>query len=111
MILKFLLMIDLLLEFIMYLFELYKLNQLSQSSVDVVVRYSEKRRRKAFSRIYITRTSIWMLLIFLGLVAASFLVSEQKCDGEQTMNWWRVCSDCEVENCMDCSQTADPAQC
>ena len=111
MILKFLMMMDLLLEFIMYLFELYKLNQLSQSSVDVVVRYNEKKRRKAFSKIYITRTSIWMLLIFLGLVAAFFLVSEQKCDSDQTMNWWRVCSDCEVENCMDCSHTTDPAQC
>ena len=68
MILKFAMVADLILEFVMYLFEIYKLNQLSQSSVDVVVRFSEKRRRKAFGKKYMIKTSIWLALWAIGVI-------------------------------------------
>ena len=95
----------------MYLFELYKLNQLSQSSVDVVVRFSEKRRRRAFAKKYIARTTTWLLLVLIGIVICIIAVKEQKCDVTQTMNWWRVCTECQVENCSDCSGSSDPNHC
>ena len=76
MVLKFIMIIDLVLEFVMYIFEIYKLNQLSQSSVDVVVRFSEKRRRKAFAQKYCTRVTIWLLLILIGLAICVFTVKE-----------------------------------
>ena len=111
MVLKFAMVGDLILEFIMYLFELYKLNQLSQSSVDVVVRFSEKRRRRAFAQKYIARTATWLLLALIGIMICIIAVKEQKCDETQTMNWWRVCSDCQVENCSNCSGSNDPTHC
>ena len=80
MILKFIMILDLVLEFIMYAFEIYKLNQLSQSSVDVVVRFSEKRRRKAFAQKYCTRVSIWLVMILIGIAICFFAVKEQKCE-------------------------------
>ena len=27
------------------------------------------------------------------------------------MNWWRVCDDCQLENCLDCSGSTDPNSC
>lgn len=27
------------------------------------------------------------------------------------MNWWRVCDDCQLENCIDCSGSSDPNSC
>ena len=74
MIVKFGMVGDLILEFVMYLFEIYKLNQLSQSSVDVVVRFSEKRRRKAFGHKYMVRTSIWLVLWMVGVSICLFAV-------------------------------------
>ena len=111
MVLKFVMVIDLVLEFIMYLFEVYKLNQLSQSSVDVVVRFSEKRRRRAFAYKYIARTGVWLLLALIGMMICLIAVKKQDCDEGQAMNWWRVCSTCQVENCLDCSTSGDPNQC
>ena len=82
MVLKFIMVGDLILEFVMYLFEIYKLNQLAQSSVDIVVRFSEKRRRRIFARKYMIRTLIWLLLIVIGLGITTLVVKEQKCESE-----------------------------
>ena len=82
MVLKFIMVGDLILEFIMYLFEIYKLNQLAQSSVDIVVRFSEKRRRRIFARKYMIRTLIWLLLIVIGLGITTIVVKEQKCESK-----------------------------
>lgn len=76
MVVKFIVLIDLIIEFIMYLVEIYQLNQLSQSSVDVVVRFSERRRRKVFAKRQFIRTALWMLIIALGLVICYFAVDE-----------------------------------
>jgi len=76
MVVKFIVLIDLIIEFIMYLVEIYQLNQLSQSSVDVVVRFSERRRRKVFAKRQFIRTALWMFIIALGLVICYFAVDE-----------------------------------
>lgn len=76
MVVKFIILIDLIIEFIMYLVEIYQLNQLSQSSVDVVVRFSERRRRKVFAKRQFIRTALWLLPIALGLVICYFIVDE-----------------------------------
>ena len=76
MVVKFIILIDLIIEFIMYLVEIYQLNQLSQSSVDVVVRFSERRRRKVFAKRQFIRTALWMFIIALALVICYFAVDE-----------------------------------
>lgn len=76
---KFNLLAELVIEFFIFLYELYKLHNLERHSINMVVRYSETDRRKIFATQYACFSLIWMLTIVIGAAIGLFLVSKQTC--------------------------------
>ena len=66
---KFALLGDIILEFCMFCYELYKLHHLEKQAINVVVRYNEPERRKYYAKRYGCRVLFW-----LGAIAASFIL-------------------------------------
>ena len=100
---KLALMGDLVLELVMFLYELAKLHHLEKQAVSVVVRYSELERRKIFAKKYACRTSMWLCFIALTVTSLMLIVSPVKCRSDQAVEWHSVCQNCQLDNCGLCA--------
>lgn len=63
---------DLLLEVFMLIFEVYKLHVLEKQTVDVVVRYSEEKRRAVYSKKFFTISISCLSVIFATTLGLTF---------------------------------------
>ena len=68
MIMKLVMLADIMLEFVMFVYEMIKLHQLEKQGVDVIVKYSEQERRQKFAKKFACRTMTWLGVILLGVV-------------------------------------------
>ena len=50
-------------------------------------------------------------IAFTVIMAASaiivFTVKQKECAPQQSLSWWVVCSDCEVDGCIDCFDSGE----
>jgi len=65
---------DISLELFMFIYEVYRLRNLSQQSIDVVVTYSEEKRRQVFYRRYFGAAITSLSLVIVPVLALSFLL-------------------------------------
>jgi hypothetical protein len=65
---------DISLELFMFIFEVYRLRNLSKQSIDVIVKYSEEKRRKIYNRRYFTVATTTMSVVIVGVLALFFLL-------------------------------------
>jgi hypothetical protein len=70
---------DLTLELVMFLYELYRLHQLDKQSVDVVVRYSETKRREIFYAKYFKIAMVTLSASFIGILVMSMTLPSKDC--------------------------------
>ena len=93
-IVKLLALLDLVVELVILLCEVYKLHQLRKQSLGVAVVLSEVNKRKEFSKKYskvaVTGTTL-SLIVFLIL---SFKLPKFKCLEKQALTQGAVCVDC-----------------
>lgn len=99
---KFALLAELILEFFIFFYELYVLHNLEKQSINMVVRYSEKERRQMFAAKYACFALVWLLMIAASSAISFFLVAQQNCLENQVLEMYRVCLNCEVDNCQKC---------
>lgn len=71
---------DLLLEMLMFCFEIYKLHNLERQSVDVVVRFSEERRRKVYAQRYFNMGNFCVVALAAASVALAFVLPSRNCN-------------------------------
>ena len=76
---KFALLADIILEFAMFCYELYKLHHLEKQALNVIVRFSEVERRKKFAKRYAIRFLIWLCAIIVSFILVQVLVSPVTC--------------------------------
>jgi len=101
---KFALLADIILEFIIFCFELYKLHHLEKQALNVVVRYSEPERRRKYAKRYSIRVCLWLTAILASLILAQTFVSPIACEDGQAMEWNAICLNCQMENCVECAE-------
>jgi len=65
---------DISLELFMFIYEVYRLRNLSKQSIDVVVSYSEEKRRQFFYRRYFGAAMTSLSLVIVTILALSFLL-------------------------------------
>lgn len=102
---KMLLMADLALEFVMFVYEMIKLHQLEKQGVNVIIRYSEQERRLKFAKKYACRTMFWLVFIFASFLLAQFFIDPVTCLDDQAVEWSSVCQNCMLDNCATCRNT------
>ena len=100
---KFTLLAELVLEFFIFLYELYKLHNLERHSINMVVRYSEKDRRKMFAAKYTCFVTVWLVIMAVSSAVVHFLATVQTCGAGQATEWGQICSNCQVEHCEECA--------
>lgn len=66
---KIALLSDLVFEFIMFCYELYKLHHLEKQAINVIVRFDEAERRKMFAKKYTCRIMGWLTLLIAAFIA------------------------------------------
>ena len=72
--------------------------------MNVVVRYNEVERRKKFAKRYGIRLLIWLFAIIVSFILVQVFVSPVDCQESQAKEWGRICHNCSMENCVDCSK-------
>lgn len=91
---KFAVLGDLILEFVMFVYELVKLHNLEKQAVNVLVRYTEAERRRMFAKRYACRTCTWLIVIAIGFLLVQLSVSQVGCREDQAVEWRQVCQNC-----------------
>jgi len=76
-ILKLLALADISLELLMFIYEVYRLRNLSKQSVDVVVRYSEEKRRAVYHARYFKIAITSFTIAFVSCLILSLLLPEK----------------------------------
>ena len=71
---KFIVLAELILEFFIFIYELYILHNLERHSINMVVRYSEYDRRKIFAYKYACFALIWILTMAISSAIGLFLI-------------------------------------
>lgn len=79
MVTKLALLLELVLELVMFIYELIKLHHLERQSINVVIRYSEQDRRRKFAKKYCCRAAAWFSAILLSCVACYLLLDPVMC--------------------------------
>jgi hypothetical protein len=87
-------------EIFMFVLEICRKKNLENAPLNV--NYNETERRAMFGLQYLRLAYIAFTLIVVGSLVLIFTVKQKKCGPKQSLSWWVVCSDCEVENCIDC---------
>jgi len=70
---------DLLLESFMLIYEIYKLHVLEKQSVDVIVRYSEEKRRAVYARKYFAISMSCLAVIVATTIGIYFYLPDREC--------------------------------
>lgn len=70
---------DLVLEFFMFLFEVYRLRNLSKQSVDVVVKFNEEKRRSIFYHTYFKRAITYLSLFVIPVLVLAIALPPKQC--------------------------------
>jgi len=86
----------------MFLYEVYRLYQLDRQSIDVVVRYSESKRRQLFHARYFKIALAALSFAIVATLITSLTLPYKKCLDKQGLRFNTVCIDCIVEGCDDC---------
>ena len=76
---KLVLICDLVLEIVMYIYEMIKLHQLERRGLQNIGRYSERQRRQIFARVYARNTLCWLVLIVANLLLVLHFVDPAAC--------------------------------
>lgn len=63
----------------MFIYEVYRLRNLGKQSVDVVVRFSEEKRRQIYSRRYFNASITGVSVVIVATLALSFLLPPKQC--------------------------------
>jgi hypothetical protein len=71
---------DILFELLMFCFEIYKLHNLERASVDVVVRFSEEKRRKVYAARFFKVSNICIAILAACCVACGILLPARQCE-------------------------------
>ena len=103
--LKFANFVDILLEFIMFGIEMYLLHNLGKQGLDRVGLYNEHDRRQRFASTFMCRTIAWLLVTLVGFVIVQFTVEAHYCHARQSLQWYSICTDCKITDCLDCSKS------
>ena len=77
MLIKFCALADISLELFMFLYEVYRLRNLSKQSVDVVVRFSEEKRRAVYASRYFKLSSISYSVAVVAILVLSFTLPQK----------------------------------
>ena len=85
---------DIILELIIFISEVYRYNELSKSSVNVVVRYNEEKKRKLYSRRYLILSTVSVLVAVILITILSVSMKVKGCKEKQGLLFNTVCSDC-----------------
>lgn len=93
---------DLILEFLMFLYECYRKHNLEQQRVDVLVRQDEDGRRQLYSKTYFSRTITVLSFAIVSVIILSFTLPDKQCMERQYLSFNTVCQDCQVERCDYC---------
>ena len=70
---------DIILELIIFISEVYRYNELSKSSVNVVVRYNEEKKRKLYSRRYLILSTVSVLVAVILITILSVSMKVKGC--------------------------------
>jgi hypothetical protein len=84
-------LVDLTIELVMFLYEVYRLHQLDKQSVDVVVRYSETKRREVFHKKYFKIAMAMLTASFIGILIMSMTLPQKDCLKKQGLLFSKVC--------------------
>ena len=102
---KILQLADLILEFFMFIFEVYRLRNLSKQSVDVVVKFDEEKRRKIFYHTYFKRAITSLSLFVIPILVMSVTLPAKSCKQQQSLEFNTVCMDCKLTGCLNCEES------
>lgn len=90
----------------MYIYECYRLHNLSKQSVDVIVRFNEEKRRKMYSKRYFNIAITSLSLAIVPIIALCVTLPPKNCLAKQSLLFNTVCTDCQLDGCADCSTTS-----
>lgn len=82
------------LEFIMFLYEVYRKHNLSKQSVDIIVQYDEDKRRHLYSQRYFTVAISTLSFLIVLTMIVSLTLPPKECLPEQSLRFNTVCTDC-----------------
>jgi len=105
MISKLLLLGDIVIETIMFAYEMIKRHQLEKQGLSKIGHLSEYKRRKEFAKRYTCRSMLWLVTILVCFILTQFFVDPAACQPTEAVKWGRICESCQVENCVGCRQT------
>ena len=94
----------------MLIFEVYKKRQLSQKGVNLTVHINEEKRRQLFSARYFKFATFSVFFSAIICTVFSATLPGPKCDFLQGLEYGKVCADCKVSYCLECS-TSGPKGC
>ena len=72
-------LLDITFELIIFLYEVYRLHQLSKQSIDVVVRYNEEKRRAVYASKYLKLSTITLSVGVVFIIIISVLLPTKGC--------------------------------
>jgi len=68
----------------------------------LAVTFSEKEKRIQFGLSYLRIAYVSFTVMVIAFLAMFFTLKQKRCGYRQSLSWWVVCTDCELEHCDDC---------
>jgi len=104
-ILKFFNFIDIIIEFVLFGIDIYLMHNLKQQGLGKVGVYNEAERRKKFAMKFRNSTLFWLILTAVGFIAVQFTLETKYCTSDQALEWFSICTDCQVAGCTSCQKS------
>ena len=101
---KLLAIVDICIELFMFIYEVYRLRNLTKQSIDVITIYSEEKRRAIYHKRYFGVAMTSLAGIIASVLALSFLLPPKVCRQQQSLEFGTVCTDCKLDSCVDCAE-------
>ena len=106
-IIKFVLMLLLLVECVVFAVEMCLLNRLKRKTPyeNSITKLDEPSKRKKYAKLYSIGTLIWLLVCAILFTLFMVFLDEASCRAGLVAHWDKVCLYCNDLNCADCSET------
>lgn len=92
--LKFSALLIIIFELIIFIYEVCRLHQLKKKNIDVLVRFSEEKKRKFFANKYLRLSTISGVVAVALCIALCQILPAKECPEKQGLLFTTVCTDC-----------------